>query len=318
MKSKNCFELMVPRWAYPLALVAALGAPVNSRAGIEIVETEDPETGEIQESHVGVHERGDGPRLIGGATVRAARTVSMRYHGGPIMLGTINLYVIWYGNWAGNSALTLIPGFLGTLSDSPYWNINKTYYDSQNLKISGFLAYGGATSVSYPYGTSLTDAQIQQVVADAIGGNKFPKDPNGIYFVLTSADVTASSGFCTQYCGWHTHATIGGSDIKYSFVGNPDRCITSCAAQSTSPNGNPGADGMISIIAHEAEEAATDPDLNAWYDTRGAENADKCAWTFGTLLTASNGSKYNMTLGGINYLVQQNWVNTGSGFCSMK
>src|SRR5207248_2928116 len=40
---------------------------------------------------------------------------------------------------------------------------------------------------------------------------------------VTSADVstkytplvTASSGFCTQYCGWHTHGTIAGSDIKY-------------------------------------------------------------------------------------------------------
>ena len=39
---------------------------------------------------------------------------------------------------------------------------------------------------------------------------------------------------------------------------------------------------MASIIAHELEEAVTDPDLNAWYDTRGYENADKCAWTFGT------------------------------------
>ena len=45
-----------------------------------------------------------------------------------------------------------------------------------------------------------------------------------------------------------------------------------------------------SIIAHELEEAVTDPDLNAWYDQRGYENADKCAWTFGTTYTAANGS----------------------------
>jgi hypothetical protein len=43
---------------------------------------------------------------------------------------------------------------------------------------------------------------------------------------------------------------------------------------------------MASIIAHELEEAATDPDLNAWYDRRGMENADKCAWTFGSTSTA--------------------------------
>src|SRR5438105_1708254 len=98
---------------------------------------------------------------------------------------------------------------------------------------------------SYSQGTSLSDAQIQSIVA---AGN--PTDTNGVYFVLTSADVTASSGFCTQYCGWHTHGTINGRDIKYSFVGNPDRCPSSCAAQTTSPNGNAGAAGRDAIHAH--------------------------------------------------------------------
>jgi hypothetical protein len=76
---------------------------------------------------------------------------------------------------------------------------------------------------------------------------------------------------------------------------------------------------MASILAHELEEATTDPDLNAWYDTRGYENADKCAWTFGTTYTASNGSKYNMTLnnGQQQYLIQQNWVNASGGYCAM-
>jgi hypothetical protein len=74
---------------------------------------------------------------------------------------------------------------------------------------------------------------------------------------------------------------------------------------------------MASIIAHELEEAATDPDLNAWYDSRGYENADKCAWTFGTESTASNGSKYNVTLGSRQYLIQQNGVNASGGYCAM-
>ena len=30
------------------------------------------------------------------------------YHGGPVMLGTVNAYYIWYGNWAGNSAQTIL------------------------------------------------------------------------------------------------------------------------------------------------------------------------------------------------------------------
>ena len=74
---------------------------------------------------------------------------------------------------------------------------------------------------------------------------------------------------------------------------------------------------MASIIAHELEEATTDPDLNAWYDRRGYENADKCAWTFGTTYTAANGAMANMKLGARDYLIQQNWVNAGGGYCAL-
>src|SRR4029077_12946225 len=171
------------------------------------------------------------------------------------------------------------------------FNINTTYYDGSGTHVTNSVVYSGGVSDSYSHGTSLSDAAIQAIVAA-----QNPQDTNGVYFVLTSADVNASSGFCTQYCGWHTHGTISGADIKYSFIGNPDRCPSACAAQATGPNGNAGADGMASIISHELEEATTDPDLNAWYDRRGQENADKCAWTFGTLYTA-NGAKANMKLG---------------------
>ena len=239
------------------------------------------------------------------------------YHGGPVMLNTVNVYYIWYGNWSGNSATTILTNLASNIGGSSYEHINSTYYNGSNQHVSGNVHYAGSTTDNYSQGTSLSDAQIQTVVSSAISSGRLPKDTNAIYFVLTSQDVTASSGFCTQYCGWHTHGTIGGSDIKYAFIGNPARCLSSCAEQSTSPNGNAGADGMASIIAHEMEEAISDPDLNAWYDRRGEENADKCAWTFGSESTASNGSKYNITLGGTHYLIQQNWVNASGGYCAM-
>jgi hypothetical protein len=75
---------------------------------------------------------------------------------------------------------------------------------------------------------------------------------------------------------------------------------------------------MASISAHELEEAVTDPDLNAWYDRRGEENADKCAWTFGTEYSVANGSLANMKLGSRDYLIQRNWVNASGGFCAQK
>jgi len=237
-------------------------------------------------------------------------------HGGPVMLGTTKVYYIWYGNWTGNTATTILTDFANTIGGSPYFNINTSYYNSSNVHVSNSVLYGGSTTDNYSQGTSLSDAAIQTIVSSAISSARLPKDTNGVYFVLTSSDVTASSGFCTQYCGWHTHGTISGSDIKYSFVGNPDRCPSSCAAQTTSPNGNAGADGMASIIAHELEETVTDPDLNAWYDNTGAENADKCAWTFGTTQT-TGGALYNMTLGSRKFLIQRNWLNANGGSCQL-
>lgn len=143
-----------------------------------------------------------------------------------------------------------------------------------------------------------------------------PKDPNGLYFVFTSKDVT-KSGFLTSYCGWHTHASIGGTDLKYSFVGDPGTNGACSMQTSISPNNNVGADAMASVITHELEETATDPGLNAWFDSQGKENADKCAWTFGNQLTATNGSKYNLTLGGLQFLIQRSWVNASGGYCSL-
>lgn len=245
-----------------------------------------------------------------------ARTTGISYHGGPIMTGNNTVYFIWYGNWSGNSATTLLPNQIIGENGSPYYNINTSYYNGAGTHISNSLTMGAQVNDSYSQGTALTDAQIQTVVANAISSGKLPSNANALYMVLTSADVNATSGFCTSYCGWHTHATIGGADIKYAFVGNPDRCPSACEAQTTSPNGNPGSDGMSSIIAHELEEAVTDPDLNAWYDSRGQENGDKCAWTFGTESTAANGSKYNVVLAGKQYLIQQNWIATNGG-CAM-
>jgi phosphate-induced protein 1 len=243
---------------------------------------------------------------------KPARVTGMVYHGGPIMLGTTGVYYIWYGNWSGNSATTILTDLAQNLGGSPYYNINTTYYDASNRHVSNSVAYRGSTTDNYSQGTTLSDSAVQAVVGSAISAGRLPADTDAVYFVLTSADVNESSGFCTQYCGWHTHFLGAGSstDFKYAFVGNPDRCPSSCAAQTTGPNGNAGADGMASIIAHELEEAVTDPDLNAWYDRRGEENADKCAWTFGTTYTTQNGATANMKLGSRDYLIQRNWVNT--------
>ena len=263
---------------------------------------------------------GKGGGLADSAKADAGAVGQILYHGGPVLTNKngVNVYVIWYGNWSGNTGTTIIPKFINDLNGSPYFNINTTYHNAKNKFVKNKVNLTGQTNDNYSQGTALNDGSIRTIVSNAISSGSLPKDKNAVYFVLTSQDVNETSGFCTVYCGWHTHATIASKDIKYSFVGNAARCITSCAAQSTSPNNNPGVDGMLSVIAHELEEATTDPDLNAWYFATGNENADQCAWTFGTEYTVANGSKANMNMNGTDYLIQQNWIQAATGRCDVK
>jgi hypothetical protein len=258
---------------------------------------------------------------VNGYTVHTGNGIN--YHNGPVMAGTPHIYFIWYGNWVNGShssdsqtTVNLINNLFGTggMSGSGYELINSTYGDNSN-DVSGSFSLAGSTNNNYSNGTRLSDNAIKSIVSSAISSGALPKDTNGIYFVLTSSDVRETSGFCTQYCGWHTHGTISGSDIKYAFVGNPDRCTSACEAETVSPNGDSGADGMASIMAHETEEAISDPDLNAWYDSTGYENAYKCAWKFGPTTGIVGNGGYNQTFGSKHWLIQMNWENARKGGC---
>ena len=147
------------------------------------------------------------------------------------MTGPVNLHYIWYGNWTGNGAVGILTTFGKNLGGSPYYNINTTYTDGAGNHITNAINFGASTTDNYSQGTALSDSAIQAVVLNAISSGRLPLDQYGIYLVLTSADVTATSGFCTQYCGWHTHTTSGTTHIKYAFVGDPTRCPSACQQQ---------------------------------------------------------------------------------------
>ena len=196
---------------------------------------------------------------------------------------------------------------------------------------------------NYSQGTALTQTTFTNVINKAL--NSFPPDANGIYFVLTSPDVTLNfppatpggppQGFCTAFCGFHTSGTVGTInpiDIKVAFVGDPaTQCplkpaTPTCSAQTLSPNGNEGADAMANIMAHELNEAITDPDGNAWFHIDGTgEVGDLCNFKFGTAttfdfsktFTALNGAHANVVLSGRQFLIQSNWLNSGGGSCAM-
>jgi hypothetical protein len=242
-------------------------------------------------------------------------TPKITNHGGPV-IGTPKIYIIWYGNWnQANGSDTpagqqIIRDWGHSIGGSPYYLLNTSYPG-----VSGNVTWGGETTDTGSQGTSLSDTKVFSAVKNAINTGKLPYDSSGVYFVVTSSNISETSGFCSRYCGWHTAGNnTNGARIRYSFVGNANRCLSSCAAQTNSPNGNAGVDGAISVLSHELEEANTDPDLNAWYDSGGAENADKCAWTFGHFqYQTGSGAWANMHLGTRDYLIQRNLQQISGG-----
>ncbi|HEV2963586.1 MAG TPA: hypothetical protein VG649_17295 [Candidatus Angelobacter sp.] len=242
----------------------------------------------------------------------------IEYHGGPVMISPHNIYFIWYGGWSGSPALSILPDFITGLNGSNYFNTNTTYGNA-NSDIANTISLAGQIFDSYSQGTDLGCCGVQNVVSSALIAGKLPTDTNGIYFVLSSPDVTEGT-FCHSFCGYHTSNTLNGSDIKFAFIGDAaTQCPNSCEDQRTSPNGDEGADGMASVMAHEINETITDPDLTAWFHNNTAgEVGDLCNFTFGNKFFLPSGAAANITLNGRNYLIQENWVNDSGGFCAMQ
>jgi hypothetical protein len=261
----------------------------------------------------------------------------IEYHGGPVMQGPHNVYFIWYGNFSGNIALTMLPDLINGLGGSRYFNTNTTYGDATG-DIANTVTMAGSFFDNYSQGVALNETKLSNVLVLPFNNGTFPVDANGIYFVLTSPDVTLNftvppgsppQGFCSPFCGFHTALQLTNgittTDIKAAFVGDPaTQCPArpgqlGCSAQSNSPNGNEGADAMASVIAHELNETVTDPDINAWFHIDGnGEVGDLCDFKFGSTFPALNpGALANVVLNGRQFLIQQNWLNANGGGCAM-
>jgi len=249
------------------------------------------------------------------------------------MRGTINIYLIWYGDWSNNdynrAIRDIVVDFMNGIGNTEWYRLNTEYYDqygsiSGNLRFYSTMVGYGLTQ--YPHGQTLDVNGVMQVVRDNIQSNQFPFDSSGLYIVLTSKDVGVTAGdsgtFCSAtrgFCGWHTYTSLNlngqSKNLRFAWIGDPSRCGGGCDVQRTSPNGNWAADSMVSTIGHEIVEAATNPEFTAWYDAQGEENADKCSWTYGNTLHLSNGAAYNMEFGGRKWLIQQVWKKNGG--CAM-
>jgi hypothetical protein len=271
----------------------------------------------------------------------APQAATITYNGGPIMNnGNTAMYFIYYGTFTAKDKQIL--NFWGqNIGASSLYAINTTYFDGSFVNIPAGIQFDPVANVyndNYSLGKNLTDANVQTVVKNAITGGHLPDNPDGIYFVLTATDVHESAAFgtfCGTFCGYHGPSTsiISGETIKYSFVGNaasqcPSGCIGNVAVygDTTSPNGDLGADGMASVIFHELSETVTDPEVNlhtAWAGSC-SENGDCCNFVYGPTHTAPNGSHANVKIAGRAFLLQemfkltQHQLPTDTGVCAQK
>ncbi len=272
----------------------------------------------------------DGNGAASGKAGKGGGGTGIFYHGGPIIYSPAIAAIYWSsgtiyngGPTAGTSGAGSLDGslvglFMRSLGGTPYWNINNTYYDGTNTHVNNSLSYTQywADNTNVPAsGSSVSDASVQAEVVKGLTSGALTYDPSTLYAVFSDAGVNLGGGFGSQYCAYHGHFTWNGNDVKYAVMPHDVDFPSGCTAGSgISPTSDYAAAAEVNTLAHETEETATDEDLNAWYDRRGNENADKCAWNFGTTTSTSTGTA-NQTIGGVNWLIQMNWLNANSGGC---
>ena len=235
---------------------------------------------------------------------------NLNYGGGPVMGGTTNVYAIFWeptGNVSANYN-SLIQRYFNDVGGSGLYAINTQYTDSSGAAPSNAVLAGTwVDNSAYPE-SPLLDSDIQNEVSNALSANGWTPSNDNIFFVFTEAgqdlcfDSSQSQCASNAFCAYHN---FFGSNTIYAAM--PYAASFSCNPGS-SPN-NDDADQTINVTSHEQMEAATDPLLNAWSDSSGQENGDKCAWQFGPL--ASDGSDVNWN--GNPYIVQEEWDNAISG-----
>jgi hypothetical protein len=256
------------------------------------------------------------------------------YHGGPVLQSGTKVVAIYWasspiytggpaagtkGGGAGDGSL--VGSFLRSVGGSPYFNINHSYTDGSGSAIVNSVTYVGfwANNTNVPAdGATVTDAQMVAMLQSGFDSGNLTYDPGTLYAIFTAGTVNLGGGFGTQYCAYHTHGTVNGNQTAlYAAMPYDFAYPSGCTIGGAPSNVDAGAYYEVNTLAHEVEETTTDMMGTAWFDRRGYENADKCAWTFGSTYPIANGGTANMNLGGNDYLIQRNWVNAGSGGCTL-
>ena len=231
--------------------------------------------------------RGEAP------AARPNRSPNLVYHGGPVMHGTFVEPIFWGPSWntSPGDKITGLQTFYGGVGNSSYAATNTEYTD-------------GAGNVGT--GVTLGNSHLDVSTASANGQNTSPilaevcaqiPNPaaNGYYPVYTDRPRGNA-----RFCAWHSAGTCGNVTVQFGFFFKLDG-DAGCDPQDTSGLHSQGLAALANVSGHELSETMTDRHLDAWFDSNGAENSDKCAWEFGTPLLSFGGHSQ--------WKVQGNWSN---------
>ncbi len=283
---------------------------------------------------VPVLEQGKAGRSGGGSS-------NLSYHSGPTMNTNTTFAIFWGagGSWDGGYQALIEQYFADVSKDSGktsnvYYS-DTQYYDTitgsqRNIQYASTFGGSYIDTTAYPpngctdNATSicLSDLQLQnEIQADMTSGTSWTNGkPTGgesqLIFIVTPKGVgscVGSSCAYTNYCAYHSWIGSGSSAILYANqpYANQNYSIYTCNSGPW-PNGN-SADATLNVVSHEHNEAITDQQGTAWYDRRGYENGDKCAWNFGTATGSTSSGSYNQTINGDHYYLPQEWSNKSSG-----
>jgi len=202
---------------------------------------------------------------------------NISYHGGPVITSAKVVSIFWGSQWGTDtnpSALAQgILGFFAQFGSTGEYNVITQYSGIQKTNLTN--TYWVDTS-DPP--TNVTDSAVINEVINYFGSHAGP-DASTIYEVFLPSTSYASFGNSDScggpnlvFCAYHSNFSHGGVDVKYASMPYP-----SCSGCHWT--GFSVANDFEHFACHETREAVTDPDGNAWYDRRGYEADDKCAWS---------------------------------------
>jgi Bacterial Ig-like domain (group 1)/Phosphate-induced protein 1 conserved region len=168
------------------------------------------------------------------------------------------------------------------------------------------------------YSACITDAQLRTELTAVIQDQKLPTTLAFVYPMFFPPGVETEdldgTNSANDYCGYHRAYGSGAAQTVYADMPYEPGGGGCDAGQA--PNGDLAADGEVSTLTHELNEAITDPldPQYAWGDGKGNEIGDMCSQAFGGALghtSASNpsSSQYNQVINGDKYYIQSMFSN---------